>query len=68
MRPRQLFPGRVSIATGVRDGTTNKNKRFTGFRPQLTCLEAQHGFVLLTLSQGQEVIVVFGIKEEVQHF
>ena len=35
MHPRQLFLGRVSIATGVRDSTTNKNKRFKGFRPQL---------------------------------
>ena len=37
MHPRQLFLGRVSIATGVRDSTTNKNKRFKGFRPQLKC-------------------------------
>ena len=36
MYPRQLFLGRVRIATGVRDSTTNKNKRFKGFRPQLS--------------------------------
>ena len=35
MHPRQLFLGRVSTATGGRDSTTNKNKRFKGFRPQL---------------------------------
>ena len=37
MYPRQLFLGRVSIATGIRDSTINKNKRFKGFRPQLNC-------------------------------
>ena len=35
MHPLQLFLRRVSIATGVRDSTTNENKRFKGFRPQL---------------------------------
>ena len=35
MHPRQLFLRRVSIATGVRDSTTNENKKFKGFRPQL---------------------------------
>ena len=29
MYPRQLFLGRVSIATGIRDSTTHKNKRAT---------------------------------------
>ena len=37
MHPRQLFLGRISIATGIRDSTTNKNKRFKGFRSQLHC-------------------------------
>ena len=37
MHPRQLFLGRVSIVTGVRDSTTNTNKGFKGFRPQLSC-------------------------------
>ena len=35
MHPRQLFLGRVSIATGGRDSTTNENKRFKGFGPQV---------------------------------
>ena len=43
MHPRQLFLGRVSIATGVRDSTTNKNKRFKGFRPQLNLITTSPG-------------------------
>ena len=48
MHPRQLFLGRVSIATGVRDSTTNKNKMFKGFRPQLklTCGTLEFRYVL----------------------
>ena len=47
MHPRQLFLGRVSIATGGRDCTTNKNKRFKGFRPQLRLSYLNNGFWVL---------------------
>ena len=45
MYPRQLFLGRVSIATGIRDSTTHKNKRFKGFRPQLICYLLKRDYI-----------------------
>ena len=58
MHPRQLFLGRVSIATGVRDSTTNKNKRFKGFRPQLKCGMVQPGVIQSSAEYSRPRVMV----------